>query len=99
MSRVKWIKDSFIAGLIGGTVSLILFYYFFSAMRIMVMNISGNQYILRPPAVQLFTMMINIIFFRILMINLNKEQTAKGFLFITVIVTLIYFFIFFRLNK
>jgi hypothetical protein len=99
MNPEKWIKDSFIVGLVSGSVSMVLFYYVFTAIRSALVSYTGNIYMLRPPAVQLFTMLVNVILFRILMINFNKEKTAKGFLFITVITTLAYFFILYRLNK
>jgi hypothetical protein len=98
MNSGRQIKDSFVVGLIGGSVTLVFFFYLFSAIRAMLVSMSGNLYMLRPPAVQLFTMVVNVILFRILIINFQKEKTAKGLLFITVIATLAYFFIFFRLR-
>src|SRR4051812_32678627 len=99
MSRIKSFKDSFVTGLLTGAISMVLFFYLLSGIRSFIINYSGNLYMLRPPAVQLFTMIINVILFRILMLNYNKENIAKGFLFITVIATLIYFYIFYRINK
>lgn len=99
MNLEKWIKDSFIFGMLSGLVSLAIFYFLLTWLRSMLISYFGNPYMLRPPTVQLFTMLINIIFFRLLIINFEKEKTGKGFLFITVIITLAYFFIFFKMNK
>jgi hypothetical protein len=99
MSRARWIKDSFIVGLVSGAGSLTFLFYLFSYIRSLLINYTGNYYMLRPPAVQLFAMVINVILFRILMINLDKEKTAKGFLFITVLATLAYFAFYFRVNR
>ncbi len=99
MNWEKKIKNSFVFGLVTGLISLGIFYFMFSWIRTWISNYFGNPYMLRPPAVQLLTLLINIILFRLLMINFNKEQTGKGFLFITVIFALLYFFIFFRMNK
>ena len=99
MSPARWVKDSFLFGLLCGGASLVVVYYGMSAIRAAIVSYTGNMYVLRPPAVQLFTTIINVIFFRIIMINLNKENTAKGFLFITVIAALAYFAIFFRMNR
>lgn len=99
MNLAKLIRDSFVFGIIGGAVSLVFFFYLFSALRSAVIYYTGNIYILRPPAVHLLAMIINMIFFRLLMINLKKEKTAKGLLLITFMATLAYFFIYFRLNK
>jgi hypothetical protein len=99
MNLEKWIKDSFILGLLYGLVSLVIFYYMFSAIRSLIIDYYGNPYILRPPIVHLLTMLVNIILFRLLMINYGKEKTGKGLLFVTVIATLAYFFIFFKMNR
>ena len=99
MNWEKRIKNSFIFGLVSGIVSLAIFYFMFSWIRSWISNYFGNPYILPPPAVQLLTLLVNIILFRLLMINFKKEQTGKGFLFITVILAFVYFFIFFRINK
>lgn len=99
MNWEKKIKNSFVFGLVSGLVSLAIFYFMFSWIRTWISNYVDNPYLFRPPVVQLLTLLVNIILFRFLMINFNKEKTGKGFLFITVISALIYFFIFFRINK
>ncbi len=99
MKLAEKLKDSFITGMISGAVSIFLFYYLISFIRSLIVNYYGNQFIMRPPVVQLLTMLMNVIIFRMLMINMDKEKTGKGFLFITVLATLAYFFVYFRMRK
>ena len=82
-------------GVFVGLISLVLFYFLLSAIRMTVIKYFGNPYMLKPPTIQLLTMLINIILFRLLIINFKKEETGKGLLFITVLVTLGYFFLHF----
>lgn len=82
-------------GVVAGLISVVLFYFLLSAIRLLVINYYGNPYMLKPPTVQLLTMLVNIILFRLLIINFKKEETGKGLLFITVLVTLGYFFLHF----
>ena len=65
----------------------------------LVIDITDNAAILRPPFPQLLAMLMNILLFRLLIINLKKENTGKGVLFITVLLTLAYFFIYNRLQR
>jgi presenilin-like A22 family membrane protease len=99
MNLGKRINDSFAFGLLAGLISLVLFYFLFTAVRTLLINYYGNPYILRPPVVQLLTMLVNIIIFRLMMINYGREKTGKGLLFVTVLSTFIYFFIFLKLNR
>ena len=99
MNLEKRIKDSFAFGLLTGTISLVVFYYLLTGIRSWLVDHYDNPYILRPPTVQLIAVAFNIIIFRFLMINYQKEKTGKGILFITVIMTLGYFFVFNRYNK
>ena len=99
MNPGKWIKDSFLFGMITSFVSLIVFYFFISTIRTFIVNHYDNQYMMPSPTVQLLTMLVNIIFFRLLMVNFKKENTAKGFLLVTVLLTLAYLFIFFRVIR
>jgi hypothetical protein len=96
MNLERWNKDSFLMGIIAGLVSSVIFYFILNAIRFAVINYYGNPYMLKPPTVQLLVMMVNVILFRLLMINLDKEKTAKGFLFVTVLVSLGYFYFLFK---
>lgn len=99
MKSEKWTRDSFIIGILSGIISLGFFYFILSFFRTLLIGYYGNEFLLRPPQVQLITMLINVIIFRILIINYGREKTGKGFLFVTVIATLVYFYIFFRMHK
>jgi hypothetical protein len=91
MKPAKWIKDSFPVGLLGGSLSLVLFYFLLTMIRILLIKSIGNSNLMRPPTVLFLTIIINVILFRILLINLEKEKTAKGLFFITVIGGLSYY--------
>jgi hypothetical protein len=93
------IKDSFLVGMVSGLFSIFCFYFLISFIRNVLVNYYGNEAIMRPPVVQLLTMLMNVIIFRLLMINFDREKTGKGFLFITVLASLVYFFIYFRINR
>jgi hypothetical protein len=95
---MKRLPDSFIFGLLFGVLSLGLTYFLVRSIRLAVVNYYGNHYMLAPPRIQLITIMLNILFFRFIMVNLKKENAGKGMLFSTVILSLIYFWLFLRYN-
>jgi hypothetical protein len=99
MNWERWNKDNFILGLITGLISLVVFYYLLTGLRMMIIKYTDDEGILRPPAIQLITMLMNVIIFRLVIINLDREKTAKGILFITVLITLGYFYIFFKVIR
>jgi hypothetical protein len=99
MKPVKLNKDSFLSGVLLGLITITASYYLLTGLRTLLINYTGNYQTLRPPAVQLLAMLVNIILFRFLIINYKKEQTGKGLLFITVILTFIYFYAFNRVNN
>jgi hypothetical protein len=99
MTLGERIKDSFYIGMLSGLITFILSFFMITYIRSLVVNYYSNPYILLPPSVQLLSMGINVILFRILIINLKRENTGKGFLFVTVLITLVYFFIFFKAHK
>ncbi len=99
MSIVARIKDSFLIGIVTGLASIFLFYNLLSLGRTLLVNYYQNPYMLKSPAVQLITMLINIIIFRFLLIKFDREKTAKGILFVTVLLTFIYFYFFFKANR
>jgi hypothetical protein len=99
MKEGRRIKDSFLLGVFAGLFLIPVFYYLVSLIRGLVVDYYGNPYLMHPPIVHLITLMLNVIIFRIVIINLDRERTGKGLLFITVIVTLVYFYIYFRMSK
>lgn len=96
MNLKSRIKDSFPAGLIAGAIVLVVVYLVINFIRLQLIDYTNNPYIFKPPAVQLFCLIPNILLFRWVMINLEKEKTGKGILFVTVFTTFVYFLVFYR---
>ena len=90
-------KDSFLFGLIIGAITLVSFYFLIDIVRLQLILYYGNPYLLKPPAVQLFAAVANVLVFRYVMIAKGKEEAGKGILFITVISMAVYFVVYFRL--
>lgn len=90
--------DNFLLGLITGMFTLIISYFSLRAIRLSVAEYYGNPYIFQAPRVELICILINILFFRVMIVNLQKEKTGRGILFITVILSITYFFLFYKFN-
>jgi hypothetical protein len=90
--------DSFILGFVTGIISLIISYFSLRAIRLLFVEHYGNPYFFPAPRVELICMLINILFFRIMIVNLKKEKTGRGILFITVLLSVTFFYLFFKLN-
>ena len=96
-----WIKppgDHFLTGLLGGITTLTLTYLGLREVRLALVDYYGNPYFFPAPRIELITILVNIILFRVVIINYGKEQTGRGILFITVILSLAFFFLFYRYN-
>ncbi len=91
MNLKKWTKDSFLLGVIGGSLSLYLFYLIVSQIRLFIVSSLNDPYLFGPPKSQLMAVGLNLICFRILMINFEREKTGKGVLFVTVIAVFTYY--------
>ena len=87
----KPVSDSFLLGMLVGIITLLAFNFLINALRIFLVDYTGNPSLLYPPAVQLIALFLNMIFFRLVMVNLDREKTGKGILFITVLSALVYF--------
>ncbi len=90
-------KDSFLFGLIIGAITLVSFYFITDIVRLQLISYYGNPYLFKPPAVQLFAAVANVLVFRYVMISKEKEETGKGILFVTVLSMAVYFIVYFRL--
>lgn len=90
MSSIKWNKDSFIAGIIGGAVLLLVFYFIVSGIRDLIIGYLNDPYLFASPRSELIAVALNMICFRFLMLRFNREKTGKGVLFITVLATFAY---------
>lgn len=91
MSLKKWTKDSFLLGIIGGSLTLYLFYLIVSQIRLFIVSSLNDPYLFGSPKSQLIAVGLNLIGFRILMINFEREKTGKGVLFVTVIALFSYY--------
>jgi hypothetical protein len=94
----KKLPDNFSFGIVFGIISLFVSYMLMRSVRLAIVNYYNNEYLLAQPRVQLFTILINLIIFRFMMIRFEKENTGKGILFSTVIVSLLYFTLYYRFN-
>lgn len=99
MSLKKWTKDSFIFGLIAGTVLLFVFYEIISQIRLMIVNGLNDPYLFGSPRSELIAVTLNLICFRFLLIKYTREKTAKGILFITVLITFAYFYFIYKMHR
>jgi hypothetical protein len=93
------VKDSMIVGVLLGLILIPVFYFLSEGLRALLVNFKQDNYVLRPPAVQLLTLLFSAIIFRVLMINWKKENTGKGFLLVIMVAVISYFFIYFRLRN
>ena len=96
---MKWIskvKDSFVLGLFSGAGLLTGTYFLFEYIRSTIADACGNPYMFQAPRVQLCSLLVNILAFRFLLVNYDREKTAKGILFISVMSALTYFYYFYR---
>jgi hypothetical protein len=90
--------DNFFLGLITGITSLVISWFSLRAIRLSVVEYYGNSYIFPSPRIELICILINILFFRVMIVNLEKEKTGRGILFITVLLSITYFFLFYKFN-
>jgi len=90
--------DNFLLGLLTGVISLVISWFSLRAIRLSVAEYYGNPYLFPAPRVELICILINILFFRVMIVNLDKEKTGKGILFITVFLSITYFFLFYKFN-
>ncbi|TAH41536.1 MAG: hypothetical protein EYC69_07825 [Bacteroidetes bacterium] len=98
MNLKSWTKDSFLLGLIGGAISLYLFFLIVSQIRLFIVSSMNNPYLFGSPRSQLIAVGLNLICFRILMINMEREKTGKGLLFVTVLAVFSYYIYYYIMN-
>jgi hypothetical protein len=98
MIRNKLPGDNFFVGLLAGITTLTLFYFGLRSVRHALAGHYGDPYFFPAPRIELITILLNIILFRVVIVNLEKEKTGKGILFITVILSVAFFFLFYKAN-
>src|SRR5207253_885626 len=96
---LKKLPDSFFLGTISGIVTLSLFYFVFAYLRSLVTAHFGNPYMLAAPKVQLFAIFLNVLVFRFLVITLDKEKLGRGLLLVTILISFVYFFYYFKYHQ
>ncbi len=99
MSSIKWTKDSYLLGIFGGGMLLLLFYFIVSQIRLGIVTYLNDPYLFGPPRSELIAVTLNMIVFRFLMIKFDKEKTGKGVLLITVLSTFAYIIIKYKLRS
>ena len=99
MSLKNKLADNFTFGLLTGTVLLFVFYFVVNGIRMIFIDKMNDPYLLKPPFAQLICLAMNMIVFRIVMINMEKEKTGKGILFITVITAFVYFVVYYKMSR
>ncbi len=92
------LPDNFFAGMLGGIITLVCSFFILRTARLALAAHFGNPYFFPQPRVELIVILINIIFFRVMIVNLKKEKTGRGILFITVLLAILFFFLFFIFN-
>jgi hypothetical protein len=90
------LPDNFLFGVLTALLCLGLSYFLIYGLRLLLINHYGNPFVFAEPKIQLLSVLINIILFRLMTVNLKKEKTGRGILFTTVILTFIYFFLYSR---
>jgi hypothetical protein len=93
---IKKIPDTFFFGIVIAIACFILTYLLIYGIRILIVNYLSNPFAFEEPRIQLLCILINIILFRYVLVNLNRDRTGRGILFSTVLIALIYFFLFSR---
>jgi predicted branched-subunit amino acid permease len=86
------LPDNFLFGVITAMLGLAINCFLLFSVRHILMNHFGNEGVFAEPKPQLIAVLINIIFFRLVIVNYKKEKTGRGILFTTVMLALVYFF-------
>jgi hypothetical protein len=94
----KFPQDNFFFGLFTGIALLFLTYLLLRTVRLAMASHYGNPYFFPSPRIEFITILINIILFRYVIINLKKEKTGRGILFGTVMLAILFFFLFYKFN-
>ena len=96
-----WIKmpeDNFFVGILAGLITLVLAYLVLRFVRITFVDLYDNPYFFPAPRIEFIAMLINIIFFRLVIINMKRDKTGRGILFVTVVLSLTFLFLFYKIN-
>jgi cytochrome bd-type quinol oxidase subunit 2 len=86
------LPDSFLFGVLTAILGFAISCFLLFSVRHILMNHFGSAGVFAEPKLQLIAILINIVFFRLVLVNYKKEKTGRGILFTTVILALVYFF-------
>src|SRR5690242_13701069 len=89
------LSDNFFFGVLTAILTLATSLFLIYNLRLLIINFS-NPSIFAEPLIELISVLANIILFRIVFVNFNKEKMGRGILFTTVILTFIFFFLYSR---
>lgn len=91
-------EDNFLLGIALGAATMAITFLGLKGMRMALVNHYGDPYFFPSPRVELITILVNILLFRLVIVNLKKDKTGRGILFVTVISSMIFFFLYFKFN-
>src|SRR6185369_2832881 len=94
----KRLPDSLLVGVFSGFISLSLFYLFFTLIKTAIIDYYQDPYMFQAPKVHLFSILMNDLLFRFIMVKTDKEKLGKGILLATVVVSFVYFYYFLRFH-
>ena len=90
------LPDNFYFGIVTAILGVALSYFLLYGLRVVVVGQYGYSTALAEPKLQMIAIAVNIILFRLVMVNLKKERVGRGILFTTVVLTFIYFYLYSR---
>jgi hypothetical protein len=84
--------DNLITGFLFGSSAICLIYLMLEKFISVMLDNNGKGYLLFPPRMQLFILVVMVISMRLFMINLKMHKFGKGWLASVFIATLVYFY-------
>lgn len=85
--------DTIVSGMILGFLAIFLMYLILENWLYIILHNNGKGYLLFPPRMQLFILVIMVAFMRIFMINLRMYNFGKGWLASVFVAALAYFYL------
>jgi cytochrome bd-type quinol oxidase subunit 2 len=94
---MRKLPDNFLFGIVTALLSLGLCCFLLYGLRMVVAHY-GYSNAFEEPKLQLIAVVVNVLLFRFVMVNMKKERTGRGILFITVLLTFLYLFLYSKYN-
>ncbi len=89
-------KDNFFVGLLMGVLLPVPLYGFFYGLDLLLKRSGLWNGLHQPENIFLLSMAGNALLFRVLMVRWGRVKAGKGMLFITIILVLAFFFVFYK---